>query len=568
VPRLPTAIILLVLLTGAHPPPKAHVEFPPAPVARGKKGVVATAHPLASSAGLEILRKGGNAMDAAVAAAFALSVVEPHRSGIGGGGFLVYWDAESKKATAIDFREIAPLHATRDMYLVDGKPSAELSTVGIKSVAVPGLVPGLEEAQKRLGKKKLADVLGPAIKLAEEGFLVYPVMHKAMAENGSRLRKNAAAASIFLDHGEPFAVGERLFQADMAKTLKQLAQEGAKLFTEGRVAQAIAKESARLGGVISQEDLKSFKPRVREALAGEYRGHTVITMPPPSSGVHMLQILKMHEIDLLSRQVTGNRVGVEDLHMTAEIMRRAFADRAKYSGDPAFTDVPVEKLLSENYLRARYQAIDPRRATPSTEVKAGELAPDKHTTHLTVIDKNGNVAALTQTINEHWGSGVVVPGTGVLLNDEMDDFSAAPGTPNSYGLIGGEANSIQPGKVPLSSMCPTIVVKDGKVELATGAPGGSTIITTVAQVLMHVLDQHMDVAHAVAARRIHMQWMPDVIMYEPRALDSAEMEELKAMGHKLTERDPWGLATAIEVFADGTRYGASDPRGDGGCDAE
>jgi gamma-glutamyltranspeptidase / glutathione hydrolase len=538
------------------------------------RGVVVSAHPRASTAGIEILQRGGNAMDAAVGTAFTLAVVEQYHAGMGGGGFLLYYDAKAKKATALDFRETAPKRASLDMYLVEGKVDHTLSSEGITSVAVPHMVPGLEEAQRRFGKKKLKDVLGPALKLADEGFLVYPLLHEEITRKYGVLKKNEACAKIYLHpDGEPYAVGERLVQKDLARTLRELSRDGSKLFTEGRIAQAIAKESERLGGVIALDDLKTAKLRVREPIFRQYRGYTVVTMPPPSSGFILLEMLEMHEIDLMTRQVTGNRLTADDVHFLVEIERRAFADRATYGGDPAFTDIPLAKLLSEAYLKDRYLTIDPTRATPSSDVKAGGVPvaenPEKHTTHITVIDREGNVAALTNTVNAIFGSCVCVPGTGIVLNDEMDDFAAAPGEPNIFGVTGGEANGIRSGKIPLSSMVPTIVLKDGKVVLAVGAPGGSTIITTVLQIILNVIDRQMDVAHALAEPRYHMQWTPDQVSVEKKALSPEIRADLEKRGYKLAhDRTHWGIASAIEVYPDGTRYGAADPRGNGGGDAE
>jgi gamma-glutamyltranspeptidase/glutathione hydrolase len=581
------AIVLVAPLVLAARPQKTHpTEVPPAPVARGKAGLVVSAHPLASSAGLDALKHGGNAMDAAVAAAFAITVVEQYHAGIGGGGFLLYYDAKSKKISALDFRETAPKGARRDMYIVDGKYQPSLSQEGITSVAVPSMVPGLEEAEKRFGAKKFKDVVGPAVKIADEGFLVYKGLHIAIAQSWGLLKKNEACAKIFLHpDGEPYAVGERLVQKDLAKTLRDLGRDGARLFTEGKVAQAIAKASKDEGGVLTLDDLKSVKPRSRDPLVGTYRGHTIVTMPPPSSGFILLEILKMREIDLMKRQVTGNRMSADDAHFLIEIERRAFADRATFGGDPAFVDVPVQKLLSDDYMKTRYLTIDPVRATPSSDVKAGLAGPwsgkalpiaktstrtaQKHTTHLIAIDKDGNLATMTFTVNNYFGSGICVPGTGVVLNDEMDDFASAPGEPNAFGLVGGDANSIQPGKVPLSSMVPTIVLKDGRLLFSAGAPGGSTIITTVAQIVMNVIDRQMDVAHAVAEPRIHMQWLPDEVILERNALSKDIRADLQKRGYRLnTERKKWGNASAVEVYSDGTRYGAADPRGDGGGDAE
>ncbi len=532
--------------------------------------MVASADLDASRAGVAVLRAGGNAVDAAIATAYALAVVEPFSAGIGGGGFLLYFDAKTKKTTVVDYREFAPKKAHRDMFLVNGKVDPKLSTEGILAVGVPGMVPGLDAAQKKLGKKKLSDVLRPAITLAEEGFLVQPRFHFATSEMTEMLAANVEAARVFLKNGAPHEIGERLKQPELAKTLRELSRSGARLFTHGRVAKAIAAESKRLNGALALEDLQSFKARFREPLSGEYQGHTVLTMPPPSSGgTHLLQMLKMLELDRAARKDEDRRsLSADDTHVMAEIMRRAFADRATFMGDPAFVKIPIAGLLAPEYLKQRYSTIDLLRATPSSQIKAGEPPKEsEHTTHLTVIDREGNVATLTQTVNALWGSGVVVPKTGVLLNNEMDDFAAAPGVPNIFGLVGGEANSVQPGKIPLSSMTPTIVLKDGQVRLALGAPGGPTIITTVLQIIVNVVDRGMDAGEAIAAPRVHMQWLPDQVNVE-KGFEPASKVVLEKRGFKINERNAWGNASVIEVRADGMRAGYADPRGDGAADAE
>lgn len=537
-----------------------------------------SAHLDASRAGVAILDRGGNALDAAVATAYALAVVEPFSAGVGGGGFLLYFDAKTKKVSVVDYREVAPRAADRDMYVVDGEVDPKRSLDGILSVAVPGMVPGLAAAQKKFGKLDLADVLDPAIDLAAKGFLVSPRFHEASAYRLETLLSDPEATRVFLKDGLPYPVGERLVQADLAKALRSVKQKGASVFTHGWVAKQIAATSKKKGGRLTLEDLKSFRTRFREPLVGSYRGHTVYTMPPPSSGgTHLLQMLTMLDID---REKREKKSPADDRHALIEIMRRAYADRAVFMGDPAFVEIPLDGLLAKDYSVTRYGTIDWSKASSSKEITAGKpngiAAPkvsstpieSNDTTHLTVIDRWGNAVALTQTVNYGFGSGVVVPGTGVLLNDEMDDFSAKPGVPNVFGLVGGEANAIQPGKIPLSSMTPTIVVKDGAVRLAAGSPGGSTIITTVLQVILGVLDHGRTVAEAVAAPRIHMQWLPDVTRYEPGAISDADRAELERRGFVFESRAGWGNATAIEVLPDGTRVGAADPRGDGGGDAQ
>lgn len=541
--------------------------------AEGKRGVVASANPLASAAGVAALRSGGNAVDAIVATAFALSVIEPYSAGVGGGGFLIYREAKTGAISVVDYREVAPKAAHRDMYLRDGKADPRLSLDGWTAVAVPAMVPGLAEAQQKLGKKKLAEVLPLAIELAEKGYRVDPHFHEDTEARLEALKKDPEAAAVFLRGGLPIAVGELLIQKDLARTLKDLAREGPSLFTTGRVAQAMARQSQKRGGALTLEDLRAAKARWRSPLIGSYQGYEVITMPPPSSGgTHLLQILKLLEIDRATRGRVDDPRDWDDLHFLIESMRLAYADRAEYMGDPAFTDIPLERLLAPDYLKARYALLDRKRAIP--ELKAGTIprkpTPEPtETTHISVIDAEGNAASLTQTINYAFGACVVVPGTGVLMNDEMDDFSAQPGVANAYGLVGGEANSIQPGKIPLSSMTPTILVKDGKARLAIGAPGGPTIITTVLQVILHLVDHKMSLARAIAAPRIHQQWMPEATRVEAGALDTAGLKALKAYGHKLKiSEEGWGNASGVWVDDEGLRHGAADPRGVGAAVAE
>ncbi|MCB9653462.1 MAG: gamma-glutamyltransferase family protein [Deltaproteobacteria bacterium] len=564
--------------------------------------MVVSAHPAASKAGLQVLEAGGNAMDAAVATAFALSVVEPFSSGVGGGGFLLYYDAQRGTTTVVDFREVAPRKARPDTFVVDGKADPKLSTRGYKAVAVPGMVPGLAKALRRFGTKRLRDVVRPAIELADKGFPVSPQLFVATHARLKDLRADAEAKRVFLKDGEPYPVGERFRQPDLARTLRALGQLGPDLFTTGAVGRAMVAASKAHGGLLSIEDLKRFEPRFGQPLAGKYRGYTVLTMPPPSSGgallLQMLDLYAMSEGQLgaglkaLPPPVTPpSNVGepsialmkqANDAHLWIEIMRRAFADRAMFFGDPAFVDVPIDGLLDPGYLKTRLATIDMDRASPSSQIGAGEpnglKAPvmrrtelpkeSSDTTHLVAIDRRGNVVTLTQTINTVFGAAVVAPETGVMLNNEMDDFSAAPGTPNAFGLVGAKANEIQPGKVPLSSMTPTLLLKDGRVRLAVGAPGGPTIITTVLQIIHGVVDLKLDLPHAVARPRMHMQWLPDRIRIEEDTLSDELRATLEARGHIFEVSRPWGNATAIQVLADGTRIGVADPRGGGGGEAE
>ena len=538
----------------------------------GKLGMVATAHPEASKAAAEMLRSGGNAMDAAVVAAYVLSVVEPYSAGIGGGGFLLYRDAKSQQTSVIDYREVAPKRASRDMYIVDGKLDPKKPVEGIFAVAVPGMVPGLYDAQKKFGNKDLAESLDAAIKIAETGFKVLPKFHRTSIYRQKLLQSHPESAKIFLNDGEPYKVGELVIQKDLAKTLRALKTEGPELFRSGWVAKAMVAESERLGGLLEIDDLKQFKTRWRTPISVDYRGYKIETMPLPSSGgTHIVQLLQMLDIDRQKRGRKQYWLDADDIHVLVESMRLAYADRAKHLGDPKFYDSPVDILVSPDYVQKRYSSIELTQAKRSSKVsagKAGDSEPNE-TTHLTIIDKDGNVASLTQTINYSWGSGVVASGTGILLNNEMDDFSSAPGAPNSFGLVGGEANSIQPGKIPLSSMSPTIVTKDGKVRLALGSPGGSTIITTVLQTLLHVLDYGLDIGSAINSPRIHHQWLPDELRLEEGALTDGIVKELKARGHIIKHYSGyWGDATGIEILKDGSKRGAADARGDGVVVAE
>ena len=539
--------------------------------AKSKAGVVATAHPHGTRAGVEMLRAGGNAIDAAVAAAYALSVVEQYSAGIGGGGFLLYREAKTGKVYVLDYREVAPKRATRDMYLVAGKVDPVLSVDGILGVGVPGMVPGLDAAQKRFGKKTLAESLDVAISLAVDGFEVLPAFEEGSEGRLKSLKKNAEASRVLLKDGRPYRAGERLVQKDLAKTLKLLKQEGSRLFTHGAIARAIAAESKRLGGILELSDLEAFEPRWRRPLRGSYRGYEIVTMPPPSSGgLHLLQILALIERDRQTRGRKNHWLDADDLHMLAESMRVAYADRSEHLGDPKFWDVPIGKLLDPTYVNRRYEAIDVAKSKGREHVQPAKFRDGPaETTHITVMDAEGNVVTLTQTVNYGWGSGVIVPGTGILLNNEMDDFAAAPGAPNVYGLVGGEANSVQPGKIPLSSMTPTIVLKNGEVKLACGSPGGSRIITTVLQLILQVVDYGLPIEDAIASARIHHQWLPEKLRIEPQALTPEIEKALEAKGHVLDRREHyWSDATAIEVLADGTRVAVADPRADGDAAAQ
>lgn len=541
---------------------------------RSKRGMVVSAHPKASEAGLSMLRRGGNAVDAAVAMAFAISVVEPFSAGIGGGGFLLLHQSGTGEMKALDFRERAPLRATRDMYLDEqGKVRPNASVDGHLAVAVPGTVAGLYEIHRRYGKLSWQEMLKPAIHLAENGFVVSSVVPWRFAQ-ASETRKDAimnnpAARQIFTSLGALYGPGDKLVQRDLARTLQAIAKDPQSFYT-GKIARAIASDMASNGGLITLHDLKSYKPIWRTPICGTFRKARICSMPPPSSGgAHLLQILNIiGDTDLKSMGWHHPNA----LHLLVEAMRIAYADRSEHLGDPDFVKVPVEQLTSRAYAASRRQEIRMYRAKPSSEVKPVDKetlqrytkpneSPD--TSHLTVVDEQRNAVSLTFTINYGFGSGVVVPGTGILLNDEMDDFAAAPGVPNVFGLVGGEANAIAPRKTPLSSMTPTIVTENGRLRMATGSPGGSTIITTVLQVILNVLEYGMDVGAAVSASRIHHQWLPDQLSVEPWGLDAITLAKLRRRGHQIQEQSPWGNANAIVVTPDGWLEGAADPRGEG-----
>ena len=536
-----------------------------------KQGAIAAAHPVASAAGALMFEKGGNAVDAAIAGAFTMAVVGPYHSGLGGGGFAVTWNAKDKRAAVLDFREVAPALATRQMFLKDGVADSELSTDGALSVAVPGATLGYVELHRREGRLPLKVVLGPAIAAAKNGFPVSVQYRRIAAERETCLQKDPEASRIFLRPdatGVPRApaLGTVIKQPELARTLEALAKLGAKSFYEGTTAKAIADSVARAGGVLTVADLKAYRTKDREPLWGSYRGHRIATVPPPSAGgIAVLQVLGVLErtgpLGLASRDV-----GV--LHHYLEAARRSYVDRAKYLGDPAFTPIPLSKLTSAAYFDELKASIDPKKATASSSLLTIAVKPEqKNTTHLSVVDAWGNAVALTTTVNYLFGSCLVAKGTGVLLNDEMDDFAAQPGTPNAYGLVTGEPNAIAPGKVPLSSMSPTLVFQKehpDEVLLSVGSPGGSTIPTTVIQVISHIVDAEMDVTRAVGFGRIHHQWLPDLVQVDSWGLEPETQKKLEALGHVFKRVPTWGDAEAVRVDPNtGLRSAASDPRNEG-----
>lgn len=528
------------------------------------QGMVASQEARASEIGLAMLRRGGHAVDAAVAIGFALAVTLPRAGNLGGGGFMLVHDAESGRTEALDYREMAPAAARRDMYLdADGNVDKDRARYSHHSVGVPGTVAGMLAAHARFGRLPLAEVMAPAITLARDGMAVSEGLAQALTARAERLKRWPDTARIFFKaDGESYQPGERLRQADLAWSLQQIAEHGADAFYRGVIAQKLAAEMSAHGGPMTATDLATYRVHWRVPVQGVYRGYDVRAMPPPSSGgVHLVQILNLLEAYPL-RDLGHN--GADSIHLMAEAMKLAYADRAKHLGDPEFWSVPVAGLTDKGYAARLRTGIDPAQARPSSEISAGNPPgyESNETTHFSVVDSAGNAVSNTYTLNFSFGTGIVAAGTGILLNNEMDDFSAKPGVPNAYGLVGGEANAIEAGKRPLSSMTPTIVLKDGKPWLVTGSPGGSRIITTVLQLLVNVIDHDMNIAEASAAVRVHHQWLPDTLFVE-RGLSPDTLRLLAERGHKVVERNASGSTqTIMRLERDGAALllGAADPR--------
>ncbi|TKC13200.1 gamma-glutamyltransferase [Pedobacter polaris] len=526
-----------------------------------RNGMVVSANALASEVGIEILKKGGNAVDAAVAVQFALAVVYPNAGNIGGGGFMVYRSAKGETNT-LDFREKASAAALRDMYLdASGNPIVEKSLYGQLAAGVPGSVAGMEEAHQKYGKLKWEDLIEPAIHLARDGFKL--TARQANELNGLKTRftkLNPLGTALIKD--VKWVEGDVLIQTELANTLKLIAQEGRKGFYEGPVADFIVAEMQRGGGIITKQDLTAYKAIWRKPINGKYRGYDVVTMPPPSSGgIALIQLLKSVESYPLTRWGFNSDSTVQ---VMIEAERRVYADRAAHLGDPDFYPVPAQKLIEDSYIKQRMSSFNWQTASTSASVSAGEIAPTEHeeTTHFSIVDRDGNAVAITTTLNGSYGAGVVVKGAGFLLNNEMDDFSVKPGAPNMYGLVGGEANAIAPGKRMLSSMTPAILSKDGELFMVVGTPGGSTIITSVFQTILNVVDFNMSMQSAVSAKKFHHQWLPDEVAVEDKALDSLTTVKLKSKGYKLVPRGAIGRVDAILKTKWGYYQGGADPRGD------
>ncbi len=554
-------VALAALLSGScfsavaapPPPPVSYgVEEDVFHPVRAQQGMVASVDAAATQVGVEILRQGGNAVDAAVAVGYALAVTHPQAGNLGGGGFMLLRTKDGK-TMAIDFREMAPEQATRDMFLDDhGNPDSKKSLTSHLASGTPGTVAGFSLALEKYGTLPLNKVIRPALKLAQEGFIVNDALADDLKTYGSEVLPNHAnSKAIFWKNGEPLKKGDKLVQANLAKSLELIAEHGPDAFYKG----AIAEEMQKNGGLMSKADLANYKAVERTPISGTYRGYEVFSMPPPSSGgIHIVQILNILENFDLHKYGFGS---ADAMQLMAEAEKHAYADRSEYLGDPDFVKVPWQALTNKAYAKSIADQIDINKAKPSSQIKPGKLAPyeSNQTTHFSVVDKDGNAVAVTYTLNTTFGTGIVAGNTGILLNNEMDDFSAKPDVPNVYGLVGGDANAVGPKKRPLSSMSPTIVVKDGKTWLVTG----SRIITTVLQMVVNSIDFGMNVAEATNAPRFHHQWLPDELRVE-KGFSPDTLKLLEAKGQKVALKEAMGSTQSIMVDPDGTLYGASDPR--------
>ena len=555
--------LVLALLLGGLPLGGVAHAASPAPV-EGTGGMVVSSQRLASEAGAQILREGGDAVDAAVATAYAEAVVNPCCGNLGGGGFLVARLPDGR-AVFLDFRETAPAKATRDMFYLDaeGKRIPDASLVGWKAAAVPGSALGLDRARERWGRLSRAQVMAPAIRLARDGFVLTRGDTDILHAGTAQLHRDPEVARIFLrPDGSPLQPGDRLVQTDLARTLESLAQQGPDAFYKGRVADAIETASQEGGGVLTAADLAAYRVAEDKPIKCTYRTLAIISAPPPSSGgVTLCETLGILQGYDLRRLGWHSAAGV---HLIVEALRHAYLDRNTYLGDPAFVPNPVAHLLDPAYAAAIRAAIPPDRATPSAQLPPGTPPHEPpQTTHISAVDRDGGTAALTYTLNGLFGAGVMAPGTGVLLNDEMDDFTTEPNTPNMFGLVQGEQNAIEPGKRPLSSMAPTIVLRDGQPTFVLGSPGGARIITIVLEVLLNVADYGMNIADAVDAPRFHHQWLPDVVYEEPRALSPDTARLLRGMSYKIVEQTPWGAAECIEIAPAGAPIRGAGPASSG-----
>ncbi|ENG0843672.1 gamma-glutamyltransferase [Escherichia coli] len=521
---------------------------------RAKQGMVASVDATATQAGVDILKEGGNAVDAAVAVGYALAVTHPQAGNLGGGGFMLI-RSKNGNTTAIDFREMAPAKATRDMFLDDqGNPDSKKSLTSHLASGTPGTVAGFSLALDKYGTMPLNKVVQPAFKLARDGFIVNDALADDLKTYGSEVLPNHENSKAIF-----WKKGDTLVQANLAKSLEMIAENGPDEFYKGTIAEQIAQEMQKNGGLITKEDLAAYKAVERTPISGDYRGYQVYSMPPPSSGgIHIVQILNILENFDMKKYGFGS---ADAMQIMAEAEKYAYADRSEYLGDPDFVKVPWQALTNKAYAKSIADQIDINKAKPSSEIRPGKLAPyeSNQTTHYSVVDKDGNAVAVTYTLNTTFGTGIVAGESGILLNNQMDDFSAKPGVPNVYGLVGGDANAVGPNKRPLSSMSPTIVVKDGKTWLVTGSPGGSRIITTVLQMVVNSIDYGMNVAEATNAPRFHHQWLPDELRVE-KGFSPDTLKLLEAKGQKVALKEAMGSTQSIMVGPDGELYGASDPR--------
>lgn len=560
--------ISIFILTSCQSAPKSHFvrtekerQDKASAEAVGTQYAVATQGRFSSQAADKMFALGGNIIDAAVAASFTVSVERPQSTGIGGGGFLLYHEAKTGKTYAIDFRERAPLSATEDMYITKtGGADLNQSQNGIMSVGVPGLVAGLLEIHQRFGSLPIEKVMAPAIELAENGFPIYEEFHRALEYRADKLRQDPGAKRIFItEKNEVPSVGALLVQKDLAKTLKRIAKKGRAGFYKGPVASAITQFSKKSRGLITQKDLDVYEVKWREPVAGQYHGYEVLSMPPPSSGgVHVIQFLNFLEKDDLAKAGIHS---VKAVHLAASALQSSFADRATYLGDPDFVSVPVKELISPEYINKRRKEVDLNKARKAADVKAGtfDKKESSETTHMSLIDAAGNAVSTTQTVNGWMGAAIVPPGTGIVLNNEMDDFSAKEGTQNMFGAVGGKPNAIAPKKTPLSSMSPTILMKDKKPVMVVGAPGGTRIISCVAQTILNYVEFKTSLYDAVAAVRYHHQWQPDVLLLEPPGPAPAVTEKLQQMGYDVKMQPINCNVMAVAKEGDKLR-GVADPR--------
>jgi gamma-glutamyltranspeptidase/glutathione hydrolase len=552
------AFAFTTLATAQVAPVLRTPNIAPAQTVRAHNGVVVAQEQRAARIGIGILDRGGNAVDAAVATGFALAVTYPRAGNIGGGGFMLIHLAKDNRDIAIDYRETAPAAASSTMFLdAQGNPDPAKSRDSALSVGVPGTVAGLAMALEKYGSGKftLADLIAPAIYLAQNGFQIEDDTADSLPQARDRLARWPATRSIFFNGDRPYVEGERLLQFDLADTLRAIAKDGPRAFYQGRIAEKIAGAVAKAGGIMTKDDLAGYHPIERAVVRGRYRGYDVVSVPPPSSGgvhlIEMLNILEGYDLTKLGRE--------QSLHDLIEAMKRAYADRAAFMGDPDAVKMPIAGLLSKPYAAALRAEIG-ERATPSADIRAGKPGDfeGRNTTHYSVIDHDGNAVSNTYTLNFSYGLGLVAEDTGVLLNNELDDFTAKPGTANAYGLVGYTANLPGPGKRPLSSMTPTILLKDGKPFLITGSPGGSRIISTVLQVVVNVIDFKMPIGEAITAPRLHQQWQPEEVYVEPGFAPEV-LEALAARGHKIAPTQSFSSANSIEITADGM-IGAADRR--------